>query len=448
MGVPPEDFISMATSSGSSAAKRRKLSSNGPSLICSFRDCTLNGIISCKAQSRLEIKAATNDTPNLQEQTVVRWGPTGEAVFHEECWKMLLKAANQRKSKNSSLKMSRVEQGLIREAAKTVERHDSRISLETASSKIAALMKNAKHCVVFTGAGISTSAGIGDYRGKEGKWTEMDRAQSAAGKTAETTEAETSEEDGVEYEELRPTYTHEALVKLMELGVVKYIISQNGDGLHSLSGIEHDSLAELHGNVFLEVCEKCDKHYYRSYYVLDDTASQYYEDLQDNGQTDIQKPKHAVRCERCGLNHRTGRRCDLKDCKGHLKDSIINFGDHLEEEILRKAEDQAREADLILSLGTTMQVTPACDLVLMGKEPLRLVIVNRQKTGFDEACYRRVAGGNSGEEELGVRVFGDCDDVMREVMSHLLKTRELRVWEGLRDARMEKYQELRTTKEC
>ena len=64
-------------------------------------------------------------------------------------------------------------------------------------------------------------------------------------------------------------------------------------------------------------------------------------------------------------------------CGGHLNDSIINFRDNLEEDILNQAIENAKKCDLMLSLGTTMTVTPACDLVEMGKEPLRLVICNR-----------------------------------------------------------------------
>ena len=121
-----------------------------------------------------------------------------------------------------------------------------------------------------------------------------------------------TEEDGVPYESLRPTYTHEALNKLMTDGYVKYIISQNGDGLHGLSGIPSDKISELHGNVFLEVCEKCKREYYRPYYVMDDTGSLYFEELEDYGKTDIVKPKYAVKCKMCRLSHRTGRKCETK----------------------------------------------------------------------------------------------------------------------------------------
>lgn len=118
--------------------------------------------------------------------------------------------------------------------------------------------------------------------------------------------------DGVPYEKLRPTYTHEALQKLMSAGYLKYIISQNGDGLHGLSGIPDENISELHGNVFNEVCEKCDKRYNRKFYVMDDIGSQYFEEMEDFGISDVKKPKYALKCERCGLSHRTGRKCETK----------------------------------------------------------------------------------------------------------------------------------------
>lgn len=76
------------------------------------------------------------------------------------------------------------------------------------------------------------------------------------------------EDCGVPYEELCPTYTHEALCKLFQLGFLKYSISQNGDGLHGLPGIPEKDLSELHGNVFIEECEKCDTHYERPFMFL------------------------------------------------------------------------------------------------------------------------------------------------------------------------------------
>ena len=217
-------------------------------LSCSLKKCAHSlGEISPHQHCHVEIKAAqpaTNLTTFLKG-AAVNWSAAGEAMFHGDCWNRLLKDTRRRNPKNTTIHMSSAEQRLLREAAKTMEKHDSIAAVQSASSRIAELMRRAKHCVVFTGAGISTSAGIGDYRGKGGKWTEMDREavteemQSLIGGGGQPGGGPGNEETGdigVPYEDLRPTYTHEALVKLIEMGIVHYIISQNGDGLHGLSG--------------------------------------------------------------------------------------------------------------------------------------------------------------------------------------------------------------------
>ena len=61
------------------------------------------------------------------------------------------------------------------------------------------------------------------------------------------------------FEDAKPTLTHMALLALVEAGKVKHIVSQNVDGLHLKSGLSRENLSELHGNMFMEKCEKCGK---------------------------------------------------------------------------------------------------------------------------------------------------------------------------------------------
>jgi len=94
---------------------------------------------------------------------------------------------------------------------------------------------------------------------------------------------------------LRPTYTHEALQKLVSLGMLKHVISQNTDGLHRLSGIPRDRLSELHGNAFHERCEKCGTKYENPFVACTRSDA---------------VPEHV--CVHCHCNHRTGRVCERK----------------------------------------------------------------------------------------------------------------------------------------
>ena len=434
--------------------------SGNDQLICSLKTCSLQ-CIDPSTEARVEIQISLTDKGDLKKlihHGGVAWNREGEAIFHDKCWEVV-RTSSKSRAKTNAAGLTPSEKTLVKEAAKTLERHSSLAEVKREAAKIAELIKTAKHCVAFTGAGISTSAGIGDYRGKGGKWTEMDRKE-VTEKVSCDLKSEVpvlvrrqssllsddgteggADEEGVPYEQLRPTYTHEALVKLVDLGFLKYVISQNGDGLHGLSGIPDDHLSELHGNVFVEVCEGCGHRYHRPYYVMDDRASQYYEDLEEYGSSDVKKPPHATKCRQCGLCHRTGRRCDQPGCRGFLKDSIINFGDDLEEGILTRAEEHAEKADVMISLGSTMQVTPACHLVVKNRKVVRLVIVNRQTTEFDEICYERAGSGRA--EPRGSRVFGDCDTLMREVMRCLLSEGELREWEEGRKERLKQYNSLR-----
>ncbi|GFN75449.1 NAD-dependent protein deacetylase sirt6-like, partial [Plakobranchus ocellatus] len=182
----------------------------------------------------------------ISKQMVVDWQPGGAAIFHQLCWSELIKAAE---ASSTSISLSEIETAMILDAKETAEYHDSRITVLREAERIANIIKNSRHSIAFTEAGISTAAGIGDFRGKDGKWTEMDKTKKYGAKGASKSIFR------IPTEHLRPTYTHEALCKLMEMGVIKFVIIQNTDGLHRLSRIPADQIAELHGNSFIEKCE-------------------------------------------------------------------------------------------------------------------------------------------------------------------------------------------------
>ena len=120
---------------------------------------------------------------------------------------------------------------------------------------LALWIKKCSNLVIFTGAGISTSSGIPDFRGPNGIWTKEEQLKKQQKKKLkQEIKPEEEEIKCKKFEEALPSYSHMSICALEQRGVLQLLISQNVDGLHMFSGIPRDKLAELHGNVFLELC--------------------------------------------------------------------------------------------------------------------------------------------------------------------------------------------------
>ncbi|XP_040178445.1 NAD-dependent protein deacetylase sirtuin-6 isoform X4 [Rana temporaria] len=111
--------------------------------------------------------------------------------------------------------------------------------------ELAKMIQGASYVVFHTGAGISTSCGIPDFRGPNGVWTLEGKGLNPKFDTT--------------FENASPSIAHMALLQLQRVGILKFLISQNVDGLHLRSGFPREQLAELHGNMFVEECTKCGK---------------------------------------------------------------------------------------------------------------------------------------------------------------------------------------------
>jgi len=250
------------------------------------------------------------------------------------------------------------------------EYYDSEQELQQKAKQFAAMLQASKYTVVHTGAGISTAAKLPDYRGPQGVWTLRSKGYEPS--------------FSITLEQAKPTYSHMALVKLREKGLLHFVVSTNVDGLHRRSGFGKDEMSELHGNGFKEYCEKCGAEYIRAFDVT------------------------LKRIER-----HTGRLCQQQQCDGKLKDSIINFGENLPEHELDKATEHTAKAELVVMLGSSMRVSPACNIPELcyarKQSPGKFVLVNLQKTGYD---YHAEASG-------GFRVGSKIDDFFRLVMQEL-----------------------------
>jgi NAD-dependent SIR2 family protein deacetylase len=253
---------------------------------------------------------------------------------------------------------------------------DTPEELDAKVSQLAAWIQESSHFTAFTGAGISTSAGIPDYR--SGFNTVLPTGPGCWEKKAQG-KASNKPKIRTEMSKAIPTPTHMALVRLMEEGLLKYLISQNVDGLHRRSGIDPGKLAEVHGNTNLEKCLKCKKEYMRDFRVR--TAQKVHD-------------------------HETGRLCEDDKCRGKLIDSIINFGENLDEVILENGFAHSEQADLCLAMGSSLTVTPAANMPkTTSKRGGKLVIVNLQKTPLDKFA--------------ALKIHAFCDTVIQMLMEKL-----------------------------
>ncbi|XP_072051309.1 NAD-dependent protein deacylase sirtuin-6-like [Amphiura filiformis] len=246
------------------------------------------------------------------------------------------------------------------------EKYDASEVVMRKSIELAEMIQHSRHVVVHTGAGISTAAGIPDFRGPKGVWTLEQKGEKP--------------QVNVTFDQAIPTKTHMALVELERAGLVHYVISQNIDGLHVRSGFPRDRLSELHGNMFVEECDKCNKQYVQECAV----------------------PTLGLRP--------TGNQCTQKKsrgrCRGKLRDTILDWEDALPAQDLELGDQHSRSADLSLCLGTSLQIVPSGNLpVLTKKNGGKIAIVNLQATKHDK--------------KADLRIHGYVDEVMSTVMQHL-----------------------------
>jgi mono-ADP-ribosyltransferase sirtuin 6 len=111
-------------------------------------------------------------------------------------------------------------------------------------------MASAQHLVFLTGAGISTSGGIPDFRGPTGIWTleKKEKVKDEHQNKKQKLNCDSLSSNAVmDFSKAKPTLTHRAITKLASVGILKYCITQNVDGLHRRSGLSRNHHCALHG---------------------------------------------------------------------------------------------------------------------------------------------------------------------------------------------------------
>jgi NAD-dependent deacetylase len=249
-------------------------------------------------------------------------------------------------------------------------------AVTTARERAAALLRDARRAVVLTGAGISVPSGIPDFRSPgTGLWANVDPMEVAH------IDAWRRDPDrfwsfyGQRFASLtdkRPNEAHHALAELERRGLVRGVITQNIDRLHRLAGTRR--LVEIHGSIDWSVCLECNGRV-----PLDLVAEL------------LQAAAGAPTCPTCGVA---------------LKPDVVLFGELLPERALAEAQELALEADLMLCVGSSLEVYPVAGLpaITLGAGG-RLVLVTQGATPYDD--------------DASVSLGGDVVDELRGVLAAL-----------------------------
>lgn len=216
----------------------------------------------------------------------------------------------------------------------------------------------AQRIVVLTGAGISTDSGIPDFRGPQGVWTRNPAAEKQStiqNYLADKEVRKAAWRGRLEHTawSARPNRGHDALVTLERRGKLHALITQNVDELHQIAGNSADKVIEVHGTIRRVMCWQCGERA-----------------PMEKALARVRAGEEDPACRSCG---------------GILKSDTISFGQALVPEVIDRAMTVAGEADLLLAIGSTLQVYPVAGAVPLAKRAgAKVVIVNAEPTGMDE----------------------------------------------------------------
>ena len=234
--------------------------------------------------------------------------------------------------------------------------------LEGRLHRTADILRTSGHTIVLTGAGISTPSGIPDFRSAEsGLWSMADPMDVASLWSFHHAPERF-------YEWIRPVAqtlfqapnaAHIALARLEALGLVQRIITQNIDDLHQKAGAV--DVVELHGHMRSATCLQCHTHY---------------------PALDLWPPF---------LQYGAIPRCPA--CGSVLKPDVILFGEPPPYQSLRTAQEDALQCDVMLVVGSSLEVEPAADLPFLARRRgAKIVVVNFQATPIDNRAEVVIQG--------------------------------------------------------
>jgi NAD-dependent deacetylase len=235
--------------------------------------------------------------------------------------------------------------------------------VSAAQRRLAELIRSARSVVALTGAGISVPSGIPDFRSPgTGLWANVDPMEVAHISVWRREPQRFWGFYGQRFATLegkRPNDAHRALAALEAAGSLDAVITQNIDGLHRAAGTRE--LVEVHGSIATASCLVDGRSY-----PLGETRARLAAD-----------PDGIPRC----------------DCGAPLKPGVVLFGEMLDEDTIGRAGDLAAGADLLIAIGSTLEVHPVAGLPeLTLAAGGRLAIVTKGPTPFDRVADLRLSG--------------------------------------------------------
>lgn len=249
------------------------------------------------------------------------------------------------------------------------------------SGELPALLAASNQLLVFTGAGISTGSGIADFRGPQGVWKRRRPVYLQEFLSSEAARVEYWDQKLEAWPSFRaasPNPVHVAVVDLEKAGKLLMVVTQNIDGLHARAGTSRERLVELHGTNLWVECLGCEK------------------------RTD---PEPYMR------RFEQTRKPPICSCGGFLKPATISFGQSLRPVDLERAFGAAREADLVVALGSTLSVYPAASVPLAAAERAGApyIIINRGPTDHD------------GHPAVTLRLEGDVVELFPRAVAEVIE---------------------------
>ncbi len=245
--------------------------------------------------------------------------------------------------------------------------------------RLAELVRGARSVVALTGAGISVPSGIPDFRTpRTGLWENVDPMEVAHIDAFRSDPVRFWSFYGERFATLGdkpPNGAHEALVELERRGLLDAVITQNVDTLHRKAGTRE--LVEVHGSIASCSCPDC------------------------GGSVGLQQTRERLAADGEGVP-----RCE--SCGGPIKPDVVLFGEMLPAPALLRARALCEGADVLLCIGSSLEVHPVAGLPLLTRERGgALAILTQGPTPLDEIADVRLGGDVVAELQGLLAALGD-----------------------------------------